>query len=425
MESKWRNDIELTYEIELMNSSKKSIEEAVDNMIAGVTIGTIQASAGNYTPKEQCMLGPIPGAFKGGIVKINEISSHRYQAIVNFSSEISQTSEMGFAGLLSVAAGDGYGTAYEMKRIILKDIYMPENVLSDFPGPQFGDMHIRKILGVENLNKPLTALLLKPNTGQSTEHYARFSKEAAIGGIDYIKEDELQFNHINCPLEKRVIAILNVLEEVKHKSGKQVLYAPNVTSGSQNRIIEKAKKVVDLGADAVMINVMQVGLDALRVLAESNIGVPIHIHRAGHDNFTRGDFGIDMYVLNKLFRLGGADLIHTGPVFGNLYNPEDVIKNIIALQDNSNEMKKSLPILSRSSIESLQDSINYIGTNNNIINPGNVMFLADKGVYDFADNKTGDITQGVERFVKQVNNVVIDRNISKDKILESQNIPCY
>jgi ribulose-bisphosphate carboxylase large chain len=422
IKTKWRNDIELTYEIELMDSSKKSIEEAVDNMLAGVTIGTIQTSAGNYTPKEQCMFGTIPGAFKGGIKEIKGISENRYRAIINFSSDISQTTEMGFAGLLSVAAGDGYGTAYEMKKIILKDIKMPENVLTDFPGPQFGDMYIRKKLGIENLNKPLTALLLKPNTGQITEHYARFAKEAAMGGINYIKEDELQFNHINCPLEERVVGILKVLEEVKQKNGRQILYAPNITAGSQKMIIENAKKVVDLGAEAVMINVMQVGLDTLRVLTEANIGVPIHIHRAGHDNFTRGDFGIDIYVLNKLFRLGGADLIHTGPVFGNLYNPDDVVKNIIALQNNSNGMKKSLPILSRSSIESLQDSINYIGTNKEVVNPGNVMFLVDKGVYDFADKKTGDITYGVEKFVEQVNNIIINRHISKNKILEAQNI---
>ena len=46
---KVQNDIELLYDIQLNLHSKKTLEEAAEDMITGVTIGTIQTSEGIYT----------------------------------------------------------------------------------------------------------------------------------------------------------------------------------------------------------------------------------------------------------------------------------------------------------------------------------------------------------------------------------------
>ena len=416
----WGNTIELTYDIELMPESKKTLEQAADDMITGVTIGTVQTSEGTYTPKLHCLFGPNPGAYKGEVAKIKQKREKGGIVKVAFPPEIAQATEMGFAGLFSVAAGDGLGTAYEMKRVRLIDMQLPQEVVEDFPGPKFGDEGVRDILKKDNLDKPLVALLLKPNTGQPSEHYARFAKEAALAGVDYIKEDELQLNHPACPLLDRVKKILIALKEAEQVTGQRVIYAPNITAGSQKQMIGNARRVIGLGATAVMINVMQVGLDSLRVLREADLGVPIHIHRAGHDNYSRGDVGIDLNVLSKMFRLGGADLIHTGPVFGNLYDPEGIIQNVRALTDDWFELKRGFPILSRSAASIVQDSIDYLGTDPKIVYPANVIFLVDKDVYQYADSQNGSIIEPTKRFVETVKNAQVNRKRTKQEILKKQ-----
>ena len=420
---KWNNDIELTYDIELMDESRKTVHQAADDMITGVSIGTVQTSEGMYTPKLHCLFGPYAGAFKGEVREVKQTSERGGRVKVAFSPEVAQTEEMGFAGLFSVAAGDGLGTAYEMKRVRLTDMELPRSVVETFPGPKFGSSGVRAYIRKEDFDQALVALLLKPNTGQPSEHYARFAKEAALPGVDYIKEDELQLNHKACPLADRVKKILSALQEAEQTTGQRVMYAPNITAGSQQKMIDNARRVIELGVGAVMINVMQVGLDSLRVLREADIGVPIHIHRAGHDNYSRGDVGVDLNVLSKAFRLGGADLSHTGPVFGNLYDPEGIIKNVRALTDSWHGIRDGFPILSRSAGSIVQDSIDYLGTEPEISHPANVIFLVDKDVYQDADLKTGNIFEPTKKFVEIVKTAQANKKRTKKEILKKQGYP--
>lgn len=418
--SEQHSSIELTYEVQLMERSRKTVLQAVETMITGVTIGTMQTSSGTYTPKTYCKFGPNPGAFQGELINFNPTNERGGIATVTVSPEIAQVKEIGFAGLFSVAAGDGLGTAYEMSRIRLIDITLPMEVVECFPGPSFGSNGIRELVNQPNPNYPLTALLLKPNTGQPSKHYACLAKEAALGGIDYIKEDELQLNHPACPLIDRVQEIVRALEETSQITGHKILYAPNITARSQIRMIENAKRVVDLGASAVMINVMQVGLDSLVALREANIGVPIHIHRAGHDIYSRGDIGINLNVLSLAFRLGGADLVHTGPVFGNLYDPETIIENIKMLRKDLNGLKDSMPILSRSAKNALQDSVDYLATDEDLHEPANVIFLVDRDIYQEADIQSGNITQATQNFISAARQITVTHQSSKSRILSNQ-----
>jgi len=418
---KVQNDIELLYDIQLNLNSKKTLEEAAEDMITGVTIGTIQTSEGIYTKKKHCNFGTDPGHGAGEVRAIDRTGEKSGIVKVAYSKELSQIGKIGFAGLMSVAAGDGLGTAYEMEKVRLVDITLPTEVLSELKGPRFGVWNIRQQINLKNMEIPLTAFLLKPNTGQPSNHYAKLSYEAALAGIDYIKEDELQFNHPACPLLERVPKIVRSIESGMEKTGRTIMYAPNVTSGSQLEIINNAKRVVDLGASAIMLNAVQVGLDSLRVLNEANIGVPIHVHRSGHDCFTRGSVGIDLFLLTKLFRLAGADIVHTGPVFGGLYDPNAVVKNIRALTDDWTHLKKCLPVLSRSSTKIVQDSIDYIGTDQKIEHPTNVMFLVDRDVYDRCDHQSnGNIYGPAIRFVEIVRKAKSNRTRFKKEILASQ-----
>lgn len=416
----WSNDIQLRYSIRLMQGSGKSAAQAADDMITGVTIGTAQSSEGRYTPKTHCLYGPNPGFLKGEVANVSQREDGEYIVDVVFSDDISQVADQGFAGLMSVAAGDGLGTAYEMARVRLIDMQLPDHVVSAFPGPAFGSPGIRSWLGHESV-RPLVALLLKPNTGQPSEHYAEYARQAALAGVDYIKEDELQFNHPVCPLLDRTRKILSALQGVEDSTGHRTMYAPNVTGGSQAQMLANAEQVVELGASAVMINVMQVGLDSLRVLRDSNIGVPIHIHRTGHDNYSRGDVGVDLTVLSSLFRLGGADLIHTGPVFGNLFDPNSIVQNVLRITSPSVH-NPALPILSRSARSALQDSVDYLATDPSIEDPSDVMFLVDRDVYQDADSGTGAIQRAAREFVAVAQSVHPKGDRGRAQILANQGL---
>lgn len=425
---KWENSILLRYAIRLFPWSDKTLEQAALDMITGVTIGTVQTSAGKETVKTHCLYGPSAGYLQGEVVSVEGQNQREGIVEVAFSPEVCQVEEIGFAGLFSVAAGDGLGAAYQMEKVRLLDWILPNEVSQHFPGPKFGVAGIRELLGQEVGGKPLVALLLKPNTGQPSEHYARFAKEAALGGVNYIKEDELQLNHPACPLLDRVRKIRMALDEAQEQTGEKVLYAPNVTAGSQAQIIENAQRVVELGADAVMINVMQAGLDSLRLLRLAEIGAPIHIHRAGHDNYSRGDVGVDLLVLTKAYRLGGADLIHTGPVFGNLFDPYDIRKNVAALQEPITvtrkgkpfQMPTSLSILSRSAGSAVQDSLDFLAQAQEVTHPTDVMFLVDRDVYNNADGKTGSILEATKKFVETVKHSEINTGRNDEEILKSQ-----
>lgn len=95
----WVNDIELTYYIKLMPESTKTLEQASDDMITGVTIGTIQTSEGTYTPKVRCLFGPHPGAYKGEVTDVQMTGETASIVKVAFSHDVAHTEYTGFAGL--------------------------------------------------------------------------------------------------------------------------------------------------------------------------------------------------------------------------------------------------------------------------------------------------------------------------------------
>ena len=91
------------------------------------------------------------------------------------------------------------------------------------------------------------------------------------GGADLVKDDELLGDPAWCPLAERVRAVVAATD---------ARYAANVT-GPADTLLERAELAVELGAGALMVNAFAQGLDALRLLREAELGVPILAHRAG------------------------------------------------------------------------------------------------------------------------------------------------
>jgi len=173
------------------------------------------------------------------------------------------------------------------------------------PGPAF-DAPDRVLVGA----------IVKPSLGLSPAEVADTAARLAAAGADLVKDDELLGDPESCPLEERVRAV----------AAAGVDYAANVT-GPFETLLDRARRVVELGAAAVMINAFAQGLDALRALRDADLGVPIFAHRVGAALWARQPrFGVAPAVVAELTRLCGADYVQVGSFSGTVYDSADDVR---------------------------------------------------------------------------------------------------
>ena len=77
--------------------------------------------------------------------------------------------------------------------------------------------------------------------------------ELGMAGIDWIKDDELFSDTDYCHVEDRCKKAVEALKDVYEKTGKKVIYSPNITD-RPDLMLDKAKRVQELGAGALMVN---------------------------------------------------------------------------------------------------------------------------------------------------------------------------
>jgi len=223
--------------------------------------------------------------------------------------------ESGIPNILSMVAGNLFGLA-ALRNIRLLDVEFPRSITEQFPGPKFGISGVRKIIGTdkgEYKGRPHIGTIVKPKMGLYPDEWADVAYEAAIGGVDFIKDDENLVSQKFCPLEERVVEVLEKLDLVKSETGRTVLHAVNVTA-THDVMWKHIETALDNGAKCLMIDVLLAGLQELaQMAADPSIKVPIHVHRTMHAAFTRNPkHGISMLALAKFVRLAGGDQLHIG-----------------------------------------------------------------------------------------------------------------
>jgi len=194
-------------------------------------------------------------------------------------------------------------------QIKLVDVYFPEKYVAGFQGPKFGIPGVREKLGIPD--RPLLNNMIKPCTGYTPEVGVRLFREAALGGCDIIKDDELLADASFNAVEKRVKLYMEAERQVYEETGEHTLYTVNVTD-KVPKVFENAKRAVELGCNAIMVNYLAIGLPVLQALAEDpEINVPIlgHMDVAGA-MYMSPYHGISSHiVMGKLPRLAGADIV--------------------------------------------------------------------------------------------------------------------
>ncbi len=219
--------------------------------------------------------------------------------------------------ILSAIAGNIYGMKI-LNNLRLIDITFPQSILRKYYGPQFGITGIKKLLGIKN--RPILGTIVKPKVGLNELQHAAICKQAWIGGLDIVKDDEnltsMTFNNF----EKRVNETLRERDKAEQITGEKKIYMPNITA-KVSTMKERADFVYELGGEYVMVDILTVGFSALQEIREylEDKNMIIHAHRAMHAALTRNKkHGITMLALAKIMRLIGMDQLHTGTIIGKM-----------------------------------------------------------------------------------------------------------
>lgn len=230
-------------------------------------------------------------------------------------------------------------------QIRLVDIKLPSEFQSKFPGPKYGIDGIRQQLNA--YDRPLLMSIFKSVIGFDIDTLAEAFYQQALGGVDLVKDDEIFFDETYAPFEKRIEACRKAAERAQEQTGKLTLYAANLT-GPVTDIFDKARRAVDAGANALLLNVLTFGYDVLhRLAADPKITVPIMAHPALAGAFYPSQhYGISAHVvLGQLMRIAGADFVLYPSAYGSVaLERGETLKIANALLEEQNGMKRAFPV---------------------------------------------------------------------------------
>ncbi len=226
----------------------------------------------------------------------------------------------------ALVAGEGSEIG-AITRCRLVALDLPDGLL---PGPAFGTAAQAAPVGV--------GVIVKPSMGLSAFEVGEVARAAIAGGAQFVKDDEILGDPPWCPLDERVRAVARVLAP-------GVVYCANITGPSVS-LLDRARRVVDLGATGVMVNAYAQGLDAVLALRQADIGVPILAHRAGSGALTRNErFGARGSVLARLCRLCGADYWIVGAFGGSLFDTDEEVEAALdAVRDDCGGVRSSVAV---------------------------------------------------------------------------------
>ena len=214
------------------------------------------------------------------------------------------------------------GNLFELRQVSglrVLDLKLPPSFASAYAGPAFGVAGTRRLAGVER--GPLIGTIIKPSVGLDPEQTAEQVRQLIDGGIDFIKDDELQADGPHCPFEARVRAVMKVVNDAAQRDGRKVMVAFNLT-GDLDQMRRRHDLVVALGGTCVMASLNAIGLVGLTELRR-HASLPIHAHRCGWGALTRSPaLGWDYAPWHQIWRLAGADHLHVNGLSNKFSEPD-------------------------------------------------------------------------------------------------------
>jgi ribulose-bisphosphate carboxylase large chain len=219
--------------------------------------------------------------------------------------------------LMTTVAGNLFELRY-FSGLRLLDIDLPASFVGAYPGPGFGIEGTREVLGVHD--RPIVGTIVKPSVGLSPDSTAELVGEMVDAGIDFVKDDELIADPPYSPVEERVTAVMDAIDE-HTGSNEEVMYACNVT-GDVDEMLERHDRVEAAGGNCIMVSLNSVGLAGVTKLARHS-DLPIHGHRNGWGGLSRcPQLGFDYEAWQKFWRIAGVDHLHVNGIRNKFCEPD-------------------------------------------------------------------------------------------------------
>ncbi|NBO01795.1 MAG: ribulose 1,5-bisphosphate carboxylase [Betaproteobacteria bacterium] len=282
--------------------------------------------------------------------------------------------------LMSTVAGN----LFELRQVSglrLLDLKLPDAFVRAYPGPAFAMPGTRQLSGVPQ--GPLIGTIIKPSVGLNPRETAEQVRLLVEGGIDFIKDDELQADGPHCPFNERVVEVMRVVNEAADRQGRQVMVAFNIT-GDLDQMQRRHDWVLQHGGTCVMVCVHSVGLSGMTALRRY-AQLPLHAHRAGWGYLSRSPaLGWDFRPWQLLWRLAGADHLHVNGLRNKFSEPDEVVVRAArSVQEPwfEGQLPASVPVFS-SAQTGLQahDTYAALGNDDLIVTAGGGIFGHPQGV---------------------------------------------
>ena len=265
--------------------------------------------------------------------------------------------------------------------IRLLDLRLPTAFAERYAGPKFGIQGTRALAGVPE--RPLIGTIIKPSVGLSAEATGALVTDLCAGGIDFIKDDELQADGPSCPFEDRVKSTMRAVNAAADKTGKKAMVAFNLT-GEIDEMRRRHDLVRDCGGTCVMVNLTGVGMSGMIDIGR-HTEMPIHAHRAGWGALTRDPLlGWSYPAWSKLWRLAGADHMHVNG-FDNKFTEsnESVAASVASLKDPlfGNSPMCAVPVFSSGqTVRQAAATLNAAGSPDVLVTAGGGIIAHPDGV---------------------------------------------
>ncbi len=265
---------------------------------------------------------------------------HRAEVVLSFPLENLGAS---LPNLQATVAGNLFELS-QFSGLRLLDLDLPASFAEAYPGPQFGIEGTRRLSVVHG--RPLIGTIVKPSVGLRPEETAALVGRLAEAGLDFVKDDELMADPPHSPLRERVAAVMRVIDGHAQRTGKKVMFAFNIT-GEIDEMKRRHDLVLAAGGTCVMASLNSVGLPGLSSLRRHS-RLPIHGHRNGWGMLSRCPaLGISFIAAQKMWRLAGADHLHTNGIRNKFFEEDDsVVASARACLDPLFGGRRAMPVLS-------------------------------------------------------------------------------
>ncbi len=223
--------------------------------------------------------------------------------------------------LAAVVAGNLFDLG-EITALRPMDVEVTPDYRAQFPCPAEGVDGTRRITGVAD--RPLFGTIIKPNIGMRPAEIAELVAALCEAGVDFIKDDEIVGNPACAPVRERVSAVMAVVRDHRERTGKNVMFAFNITDET-DAMRRHADHVAAEGGSCVMASLNWCGLSAVQTL-RTHTPLVLHGHRNGFGAFGRHPaHGIAFPAWQVLYRLAGVDHLHVHGMGGKFADAPDEV----------------------------------------------------------------------------------------------------